>query len=78
MTNIHRKDYPSLKEYNRARMKFYNLIKHMDQRRERYKDLISIIREIEKESSDEDYIVDKLANSCKYKLVIDKDLTSSS
>lgn len=75
MIDIHRKDYPSYSEYNKARMKYYNHKKHMEQRLNRFDELVRLIREYEKDIEDDSFIALKLASECEYKLVKDKDLT---
>lgn len=73
--DIHMKDFDTRQEYNRARMKVYNRQKHMKQRLDRFYELLEIVRKYEKENDDNSFLASRLASECKYKLVIDKDLT---
>ena len=71
---IHRDDFETFKEYNKIRMRIYNQRKHVKQRFDRYKELIAVIREMEKDGYDDDHIADKLTKIYKYKLVLDRDM----
>lgn len=72
---LHRKDFATRRDYNRERMRRFNKKKHYDTRFDRYSELIKLIREYENGGADDSSIALKLSNECKYKLVIDKDLT---
>lgn len=71
---IHMRDFDTRQEYNRERMRRVNKAKHMKTRLDRFYELLQIIREFENENDDDSFIALRLASSCKYKLIIDKDL----
>ena len=72
MAEIHKKDYTSYKEYNRERMRLVNKKKHYKERLDRFREVYDLIKMYEGTNNDKEYVVKRLADECKYKLLRDK------
>lgn len=67
-TNIHKKDYETTKDYNRARMHVVNRMKARDIQKERWQETVDYILNMELSGMSPTEIVDNLIDTLPYKL----------